>query len=221
MALRPNLELIAAPGAIQAHRTRPVSPGDSVTVLGSGFGQVVPERHPGEVVHGLRDLASGNLRLLIGQLQVPARDLVYAGASPHYAGLQQLTFRLPATVSPGAHSVRLLAGGIPTSIGPMLEVAMPAPQVTAQACTPGLELGPLERCTLSLADLDGVVEIDVDGKACLLVPSGTVNDRWSCGEAALDLGSVSADVRIEKADDDDTWTLVAPPEPEPEAMPEG
>ena len=216
--VRPNLELFAAAGAIDGHRTRPAEPGDLVTVFGSGFGPLAPARQAGEVVHGLRERASSAFRVLVGLLQVPAADMVYVGAAPQYGALQQLTFRVPTNVAPGSHIVRVFADGVAAAAGSQLEVAMAVEPLTPQSCTVGLELSASDRCSLLIGGLEAIIEIDVDGKACALVQTDSTADRWTCGESELDLGALGAELRITK-DADGAWTVANPPEPMMEAMP--
>ncbi len=215
-AVRPSVELVAAAGAVEGHRTRPARPGDLVTVFGWGFGAVSPDRESGEVLHDLRNRASTSFRVMIGPFQVASPDLVYVGATPHYAGLQQFTVRLPPALPLGSHLVRVLADGVVGAAGPRLEVAAPMQETMLQACVVGLVLDPLDRCALALGDREGIFEIDVDGKACALAPSGGGQDRWTCG--FLDLGAMGADVRIQR-NDDGKWAVTAPPVTPPEEMP--
>ena len=217
-AVRRNLELFAAAGAIGGHRTRPAVPGDLVTVFGSGFGPLDPAREAGEVVHGLRERASSAFRVLIGLLQVPATDMVYVGAAPHYGALQQVTFRVPTNVAAGSHTVRVFADGVAAAAGSQLEVAMAVEAVTPQSCSVDLELSASDRCSLMIGGLEALIEIDVDGKACVLVPADSTVDRWTCGESELDLGALGAEIRITK-DDDGDWTVTDPPDPMVEPTP--
>lgn len=96
-------EVYALPeGAVEGVTSRPVRRGETLTLLGTGFGQVTPSVNAGDTA---REASSVNLPVdvRIGETSVP---LAYAGLAPGKVGLYQLRFVVPETAAAG--TVRLM-----------------------------------------------------------------------------------------------------------------
>lgn len=213
-AVRPGMALVAPVGSVQGRRTRPAVAGDIVSFFGTGFGPSEPAFADGEVASGLRTLATSDLRVMVGSLELEAGNLHYAGAAPHFAGLQQLMVEVPAQVPEGSHSVSLMLDGAVSEQGPMLWVATAESLLPAVNCTVGLTLSAPGRCRASFGEDLGILEVDSEGRACVL--GSIVNDTegWVCGAESLDLSRYGAAIRKEG---NGTWTIteVAAVDPEP------
>ena len=209
-ALRRNLALVAPAASVEGRRTRPAMPGDEVVLFGTGFGPVVPPHASGEIATELRPLAAEDLRVMLGEMELDAASVHYAGAAPDFAGLQQLTLRLPENAPPGSHDLAVLLGGVQSPGGPKIEVAEAVSAMPPDECTVDLMLGPADSCTATFTTGMGVLEIDTDGKACVL---GSADDleTWRCGVDALDLSEHGAEIG---RNEDGTWTITVLPEEE-------
>ena len=88
---------------------RPAKPGDSITVYGIGFGDILPARVPltGVVVSEQNQLAS-SLNITLGSTVVTS--VSYAGLSPGYVGLYQFNFVIPE-VADGDHRLNMTLAG--------------------------------------------------------------------------------------------------------------
>ncbi len=58
----------------------------------------------------------------IDGIPVPSEDVLYAGAAPCCAGLQQFVVKIPDSASDGNLPVRAIVGGVPTPAGPYVTV---------------------------------------------------------------------------------------------------
>ena len=94
-ALHLDLSLVAAADAVSGRVTRPALPGEVVTFFGTGFGPTVPTLDTGEIAVQPQSLETSDLRPMIGELEVAADDILYAGAAPNFAGLYQLSLKIP------------------------------------------------------------------------------------------------------------------------------
>ena len=196
--------------AIQA---RPAAPGDVVTVYGTGFGLTDPGLRSGEMPGLPRALAAASIKGMVGEFEVAAEDIVYAGASPEIAGLYQVSARIPTAVPDGDHSFSLILDGQTTTLASGLVVAAASTEPEVQACTLNLVLQPGESCEGSISGIAGVFEVpeegDNAGQGCISAPSISFSQ---CYESAFSLlGAVEA----ERADDG-SWKITkfpAPPDP--------
>jgi uncharacterized protein (TIGR03437 family) len=83
-------------------------PGEIVILYATGLGQTLPKVRSGEVCMTARRIA-GPLTILLDGKPVDAKNLLYAGTAPGFAGLYQINLRLPvdAGVDP---EIRMAAG---------------------------------------------------------------------------------------------------------------
>ena len=207
-ALRRNLALVAPAASVEGRRTRPAMPGDEVVLFGTGFGPVVPPYASGEIATELRPLAAEDLRVMLGDMELDAASVDYAGAAPDFAGLQQLTLRLPENAPPGSHDLAVLLGGVKSPGGPKIEVAEAVSAMPPGECTVELMLGPADSCTATFTTGMGILEVDTDGKACVLGSDDDL-ETWRCGVDALDLSEHGAEIG---RNEDGTWTITVLPE---------
>jgi len=96
-------------------RNNPAHPGDVILLYGTGFGTTSPAVDPGSLAPSspLPSL-TGSVSAQIGGLFLATSDIMYAGAAPNFAGLQQFNLRIPPTVSTGDQTVVLSEGGVST-----------------------------------------------------------------------------------------------------------
>ncbi len=113
--------LAGQPGSIPGVELTPARPGEYVTLFGTGFGPTEPALETGQIP-GAAALLANAVTFSFGGIEVPARDVLYAGASPCCAGLYQFTVRVPADVPDGAASVIAAVQGVATPEGPFLAV---------------------------------------------------------------------------------------------------
>lgn len=208
-ALHRNLSLVAPAGAVEGRRTRPAIPGDAVVLFGTGFGRVKPAYPGGEIARELRPLDAADLRVMLGSLEIDAAGVQYAGAAPDFAGLQQLVFQVPENTPAGSHDLGVFLGGVQSLAGPKLEVATAESILPSTECSVGLALGAMESCVAMFSSGTGVLEVDADGKACVLGSTEDL-DMWECGVETLDLSGHGAAI---DRNEDGTWTISALPEP--------
>jgi uncharacterized protein (TIGR03437 family) len=102
----------------------PAKPGDFVTVYPTGFGATEPPLMTGQIPGGIFS-TTGQVEVRLGGRVIPPGDIVYAGAAPCCAGLDQLTFRVPADMPPGQHELIITIDGVASPQGPFLVVGQP------------------------------------------------------------------------------------------------
>ena len=93
-------------------RSNPAHPGDVILVYGTGFGATNPTVEPGSLAPGsplpsLTSTVSGQ----IGGVTLAFSDILYAGAAPNFAGLQQFNLRVPAGIAAGDQPIVLSEAG--------------------------------------------------------------------------------------------------------------
>ena len=94
----------------------PAAAGEIVVVYAVGLGRTSPDTTTGRVVSSVAPIAAmSQLQVTVGGLPVPAKDILYAGLAPGFAGLYQINLRLPATLPPDPE--------IRVSIGPQISPA--------------------------------------------------------------------------------------------------
>ncbi len=90
-ALLPDGTYVLPSNAIQGLNSRPVKPGETITLYGVGFGSVTPTTPAGQLVQSANSLALP-LQITIGG--VPA-NFMYDGLAPDYTGLYQFNLTVP------------------------------------------------------------------------------------------------------------------------------
>jgi uncharacterized protein (TIGR03437 family) len=101
--------------------SRPARPGEVILVFGTGFGPTQPPVEPGALAAGAAPL-TGTLSARIGGLNLASADILYAGAAPGFAGLQQFNLRIPVGLGSGDLPILLGVVGLETQAGVMLRV---------------------------------------------------------------------------------------------------
>jgi uncharacterized protein (TIGR03437 family) len=105
----------------QFPNSRPARPGDVILVFGTGFGPTQPPVESGTLAPGPASLV-GAFGARIGGVTLAPSDILYAGAAPGFAGLQQFNFRLPAGLGSGDLPIVLSVAGLETQAGVTLRV---------------------------------------------------------------------------------------------------
>ena len=129
-AFTPPEEDTGTPPVVEPSSTpaaRPAVPGEIVTFYGTGFGLVAPPLRSGELPDLPRALAAASIKPMVGEFEVAAEDIIYAGASPGIAGLYQLSARVPEAVPSGDQPFSLLLDGKTSPVGPTLTIAVAPP----------------------------------------------------------------------------------------------
>ncbi len=99
----------------------PAAPGETVTLYGTGFGPTDPAIQAGRISRGPTGLAY-RVSFTVGGVAVAAQDVLYAGASPGFAGVYQFALRLPANLPDGDAPVTANVLGVFTPPGPFLTI---------------------------------------------------------------------------------------------------
>ncbi len=207
-ALRPNIALVAPAESVEGRRTRPAVSGDIVNLFGTGFGPVEPAYEDGEITSELRPLKATALRVMLGETELDTANIHYTGAAPFFAGIHQLILEIPDDAPTGSHSFSVFLDNVQSLAGPKLEVATAESLLPTTSCSVGLILNASERCLAEFSETTGVLEVDTDGKACVLGSTDDL-DMWVCDADSLDLSQYGAE--IEK-NDDGSWTVSTLPQ---------
>jgi uncharacterized protein (TIGR03437 family) len=91
--------------------TTPATPGSILTLYGTGLGAITIADNipPGAVLVG------SNVKVNVAGKQVQGADILYAGRSPNFPGLDQINFRVPADAALGCYiPAEVTASGIPS-----------------------------------------------------------------------------------------------------------
>ena len=199
-ALHSDSALVATIDSLPGRISRPAVAGDVVALFGTGFGPVVPPLASGELAIQPRELAANSIRPMIGQVELDVSDIVYAGAALSFAGLYQLSVRIPDTVAAGTHAFSVILDGVQSAAGPKLVIDVP--ETGPPACDIDLTVRPGESCASTIGDILVTFSVDENGKACVSVPLLGLN---ACGADTLDLSLYGAVVR---KNEDASWTIV-------------
>jgi uncharacterized protein (TIGR03437 family) len=103
--------LAGAPGTLPGGSFTPVKPGDLVAAFGTGWGLTTPPLALGVLATAAANLASP-FTLEFAGTQVPASNIIYAGAAPCCAGLYQVNFTVPAGTPSGKQPLVIAIGGV-------------------------------------------------------------------------------------------------------------
>ena len=107
----------------------PAKAGEIIVVYAVGLGRTTPESSSGRVASGAASiLALSQLQVTIAGLPVAAKDILYAGLAPGFAGLYQINLRLPASVPPDPE-IRISVAS---------EISAPRVQLAAQPSAPAV-----------------------------------------------------------------------------------
>jgi uncharacterized protein (TIGR03437 family) len=110
--------LVGEPGLIPGVSLEPARSGEVVTVYGTGFGETNPSVQPGDLATGPAPVVSP-VSVRAGDVEVPT---IYAGLSPGFAGLYQISFRIPPIANAGDLAVQVSLPGAETPAGGFLSV---------------------------------------------------------------------------------------------------
>ena len=105
----PDSFYVGKVGLITGVAFRPARPGDTITLYGIGFGDVIQPVTAGRVVSGTNDL-SRPLTVSFGS--IPA-TVTYKGLAPGLVGLYQFNVVVPASVTTGDYQINMTLGGTP------------------------------------------------------------------------------------------------------------
>ncbi len=212
--------LVGPADTVAGMTLRPALPGDVVTVFGTGFGWTEPLLVTGEIAVAPASLASESVRPMIGEMEVADTDLIYAGAAPNFAGLSQMSFKIPENTAAGSHEFSVLLNGVKSAAGPKIEIgsvavttppATPEPPATdpddTPACEVDLTLQSGESCTATIEGFGSVVfEVKEDGDAC--ASAGALSVCHSENTLLTTLPLFRAGVL---QNDDGSWTITKLP----------
>lgn len=207
-ALHSDIALVAEEGAIPGKASRPAVPGDVVTLFGTGFGPVSPPLATGELAWEAAPLATTSVRALIGGIEVPQEDILYAGAAPAAVGLYQLSVRVPDNVAGGTHGFQLMVNGVASPDGPKLTVAVPESEpAEVVPCEVDMVIGPGGTCKATVAGNEAILTVDEQGRACIAVLGFNL-----CGDTA---SAINARITVYGGqlakNEDGTWRVVKLP----------
>lgn len=176
---------IGPKGLLPGIDTSPSTPGEVVSLYGTGFGPVTPALATGEVAREDRNLASANYEVSIGGTAVPVADVLYIGAAPGFLGVNRLDVRLPADIEAGLRAISLKVNDVASPTGPALIVASPPAEVQVASCMAGQALLPGQTCRVETLGTRIDFNVEADGSnLCATVP---LRNQKSCGATKLDL----------------------------------
>ena len=207
-ALHPDMALVGEEGAIPGRESRPAVAGDVVTLFGTGFGPVSPPLWTGEFAWEAAPLATTSVRALIGAIEVPRENILYAGAAPSAPGLYQLSVLVPDNVAAGTHGFTLMLDGVSSPSGPKLTVAVPESEpAEIVPCEVDMVLGPGGSCKATVVGNEAILTIDDEGRACIAVLGFNL-----CGTTASEINARIAVYGGQLAKNaDGTWKVVKVP----------
>jgi uncharacterized protein (TIGR03437 family) len=107
-ALLPDGTYVLPQGALPGVPSRPVKPGETITLYGIGFGPVTPDAPPGQIVPDVNQL-SLPLQIMFGPT---AATLTYEGLAPGSIGLYQFNLVVPAVPDSDAVPLTFRLGGV-------------------------------------------------------------------------------------------------------------
>ena len=96
-------------------------PGDILTLFATGFGATDPPFEAGVLPDQIGSTVESAL-VTLGEIQLSAADVLYAGVTPGSAGLYQLNLRIPDTAPDGDLSVVVRIGAFSTPPGGFLVI---------------------------------------------------------------------------------------------------
>lgn len=176
---------IGPKGLLPGIDTSPSTPGEVVSLYGTGFGPVTPALATGEVAREDRNLASANYEVSIDGTAVPVADVLYIGAAPGFLGVNRLDVRLPADIEAGLRAISLKVNDVASPTGPALIVASPPAEVQVASCMAGQALLPGQTCRVETLGTRIDFNVEADGSnLCATVP---LRNQKSCGATKLDL----------------------------------
>ena len=103
--------LIGAAGLIPGAVFEPAKAGETVTVFMTGLGVTEPRFEPGEIP----TVAARTTLPVSVQVGGVAVEAIYAGVTPSYTGLYQVSFTLPAGTAAGNAALQVTVGGAETT----------------------------------------------------------------------------------------------------------
>ena len=200
-ALHTDLTLVAEAGAVTGKTTRPAKAGEEfVTFFGTGFGETDPPLGTGEIAVQPRALDTTDIKPMIGQTEVAFDNIFYAGAAPDFAGLYQLSFLVPDTISAGEHAFSVMLDGVESAAGPKLWIA-DSTDTSATACTVGLTVASGASCEVMVGEDTLSFSINDSGQGCI---TKGMEDP-TCGDTTVSLEG------LEAAKENDTWSITMVP----------
>lgn len=207
-ALHADMVLVGEEGALPGRASRPAVAGDVVTLFGTGFGPVSPPLATGEFAWEAAPLATPSVRALIGEIEVPQENILYAGAAPAAAGLYQLSVQVPDNVATGTHGFTLMLDGVSSPSGPKLTVAgAEAEPAEIIPCEVDMVVGPGDSCKATVVGNEAILTVDEQGQACIAVLGFNL-----CGNTA---GEINARITVYGGqlarNEDGTWKIVKLP----------
>ena len=113
--------------------TTPAAPGEYIILYGTGFGATDPPLTAGQIParvypdEPLTRLASTDVRVAFGDIEVAPTDIFYIGGAPCCAGLYQLTVKVPDNAPNGELPVTLTIDGVASPEGPFVAVQSATP----------------------------------------------------------------------------------------------
>jgi len=108
-------------GLIAGGNFVPAKPGDYVTIFGSGFGATNPLFFAGDLADRAAPVTA-LVSVTLGGRPVAASDILYAGATPGFAGLYQVNLRIPEDAADGNLPLVISVSGVPSPDGAYLSV---------------------------------------------------------------------------------------------------
>jgi uncharacterized protein (TIGR03437 family) len=92
--------------------SNPAARGSVVVLYGTGQGQTTPPGVDGRLANSVFPIPAGDLSITVGGIPVAASDILFKGPIPSIAeGFWQINIRLPVTLGPGTHAVRVTVAG--------------------------------------------------------------------------------------------------------------
>ncbi|MBI3695056.1 MAG: hypothetical protein HY238_09500 [Acidobacteria bacterium] len=104
--------------------SRPARSGDVILVYGTGFGASTPPVEPGVLATGVA-LLNATVSVRLGTQFLASSNVLYAGAAPSFAGLQQFNIRIPTGLGSGDLPLVISAGPFDSQPGVTLRVEGP------------------------------------------------------------------------------------------------
>jgi uncharacterized protein (TIGR03437 family) len=107
---------IGPPGLLSGATFTPATPGEIISVFGTGFGLTTGMPFEGELISAA-DTVGGPFQIALDGKTLPNANVLYVGAAPGYVGLYQVNLVVPSDTADGNHTLAIQVNGATSPSG--------------------------------------------------------------------------------------------------------